>query len=122
MGRNERFSKIERNPLRTMPPAKTPVVLVHVLDERNFSETITSIKLVGNFSALGREVQKIRRMKEGHALVEFAKNPEAYAAASRLDEVIRSKPEFEVGRVACLRLLTEARLRILTLPRPSGMS
>lgn len=64
-----------------------------------------------DFSALGSDVRKIRRTRDGHALVEFAKNPGAYAAANHRDEAIRSRPEFGIGRIACLGLFVEAEIK-----------
>lgn len=102
-------------------PAKPPAVLIRVLEGRNFAETIGSIKAVVDFPALWSKVRKIRKTKDGHALVEFSKSPGAYAAANRLDEAIRSRPDIGVGRVAFPATLSKRRSKTLTPRRRARM-
>lgn len=81
-------------------PAKSPAVIIHVEEGKDYAQTVASIKSAVDFPALGDEVKRIRRTREGYALVEFSSNPRAYAAAARLGDAIKTCPGFEVVRVA----------------------
>lgn len=78
-----------------MLPIKPPEFLIKMLEVRNYTEEVASIKAV-DFPAVGGEMPKIRRTRKGHALIEFGNKPGSQAAVSRLDEAIKSKSELRM--------------------------
>lgn len=95
--------------VRSMSPRmprshKPPAVLVHVLQGRNFANTVGSIKSAVDFPILKEKVRRMKKTRDGHALVKFTRKPGAYTAATYLGEAIRSRPEWGVGRVVELGL------------------
>lgn len=79
--------------------SKPPAVLIKVADGGTFEETLRAVQTAVDPEALGVEVKKIVKTREGHVLVEMKGGPKAAGGAETLSKAVAEKAGESTGGV-----------------------
>lgn len=79
--------------------SKPPAVLIKVVEGRSFEETLKAVQTTVDPEALGVEIKKITKTREGHVLVEMKGGPSAAGGAEALCKAVAEKAGERTGGV-----------------------
>lgn len=112
--RRKKKARPEVAPAQPIPAAlkrdMAPAVLVRNKDGASYAETVAAFKSAVDPTSLGANIAKIRRTREGHALIELSKSATSHAAAGRLSSAIAREAGERVGAVMQLGTLAEVEI------------
>lgn len=86
-----------------MPPA----IIIKLAPDTSYEETVKPVRKTVDPKALGVNVQRLRKTKDNHILVELPKDNKSQSAADLLSSEIKLKLGHRVGQVARLETLLD---------------